>query len=353
MTGPTQWTGARRTVAAVAGTGLAAAALVAARSRGQRHSDPLADDQFAQLPGTTRTVLADDGTALQVTEGGVANAPVTVVFVHGWTLRQECWHYQWRDLATEHRVVAYDQRGHGGSALGSPSSCTIEQVGRDLRAVLAAVAPERPVVLVGHSMGAMAIMALADVDPELFSSRVTAVALISTAATGVAECDLGLPAPLGGVVRRVLPPTLRAVQGKAHLLERAWATANPASTMVTRWISFGPDAQRPLVDFMGGMTRATPLAVSLEFYASMLEHDQRAALRALSRLPVRIIVGEHDVLTPLARSEDLASLLPRATLEVIPGAAHMAILERPEAVTAALRELLAFTTHPNPRPDRT
>ena len=92
------------------------------------------------------------------------------MFVHGYTQEMAVWHYQRKALAADNpgRLVFYDQRSHGRSGRGAPERSTIDQLGRDLRVVLDEVAPTGPVVLVGHSMGGMTIMALADAWPELF-----------------------------------------------------------------------------------------------------------------------------------------------------------------------------------------
>ena len=149
------------------------------------------------LPVTTvSTVAADDGVALRVEEIGDASAPMTVVFVHGFCLHMGSWYFQRRDLpdCTDARLVFYDQRSHGRSGRSSTGQCTIDQLDRDLAAVLRTVAPTGPVVLVGHSMGGMAIMALVRQDPELFATRVAGVALISTAAAGLMPAVLRLGA---------------------------------------------------------------------------------------------------------------------------------------------------------------
>ena len=66
-----------------------------------------------------------------------------------------------------------------------PGHATIEQLGRDLKHVLDTVVPHGPIVLVGHSMGGMTIMALAEEYPELFGDRIVGVGLISTTAGGL------------------------------------------------------------------------------------------------------------------------------------------------------------------------
>ncbi len=149
------------------------------------------------LPVTTvSTVAVDDGVALRVEEVGEPSAPMTVVFVHGFCLHMGSWYFQRQDLpdCTDARLVFYDQRSHGRSGRSSTGQCTIDQLDRDLAAVLRTVAPTGPVVLVGHSMGGMTIMALARQCPELFATRVAGVALISTAAAGLMPAVLRLGA---------------------------------------------------------------------------------------------------------------------------------------------------------------
>ena len=119
-----------------------------------------------------------------------------MVFCHGFALTQETWHYQRRDLGDVGRLVFYDQRGHGRSGWGDREHANIDQLGRDLRRVVDAAAPTGPVVLIGHSMGGMTIMALADQAPELFGDRIVGVALLSTSAGKLAEVGFGAPAAI-------------------------------------------------------------------------------------------------------------------------------------------------------------
>jgi len=106
----------------------------------------------------------------------------------------DSWYYQRKALrGGRYRVVTWDQRGHGRSGTGPPASATIDQLGSDLSAVIDTVAPDGPLVLIGHSMGGMTVMALADRRPELFRERVLGVGLVSTSAGGLGRLDLGVP----------------------------------------------------------------------------------------------------------------------------------------------------------------
>src|SRR3954447_8294977 len=131
----------------------------------------------------TLRVPSDDGTEIAVEILGDNHTGPTLVFVHGWTFSSRSWHYQ-RMLAERHRLVLMDHRDHGESGTGPREHRTVEQVGRDLYAVLNATCAGTDVVLVGHSMGGMTIMALAAEHADLFGSPapVKAVALLDTSA---------------------------------------------------------------------------------------------------------------------------------------------------------------------------
>jgi pimeloyl-ACP methyl ester carboxylesterase len=110
-------------------------------------------------PSRELTVVSADGARLHVEVHGPRNAP-PVVLIHGWACSTAFWAAQIRALATDHRVIAYDQRGHGRSP-ASPA-CSTHALADDLEAVLAAtLAPGEKAVLAGHSMGGMTVMAAA------------------------------------------------------------------------------------------------------------------------------------------------------------------------------------------------
>ncbi len=140
-------------------------------------------------PPGSRTVITDDGVPLHVEFDGLGRAgndtaPTTVVFSHGFTARLAEWELQRAALRDRARLVFWDQRGHGRSGWTKLTSATIDRTGRDLGAVIDA-ATDGPVVLVGHSMGGMSIMALARQRPELFGTRVVGAFLLATSAGGL------------------------------------------------------------------------------------------------------------------------------------------------------------------------
>jgi pimeloyl-ACP methyl ester carboxylesterase len=328
-------------VAAGAAAGVAAQRRAVGRAR--RAPDPYVDEPFGALHNGGRTVLADDGVPLHVEVEGPEDARPTIVFVHGFTLSMACWHFQRRNLDGVGRRVFLDQRSHGASGRSPRAHATIDQLGRDLFSVLQAVAPRGPVVLVGHSMGGMTLLALADQHPELFGSggRVAGVALVGTAAGAFAETVFGLPGIVGRALRPVAPGAIRLMNQRAHLIEQGRKAGGDIAFLLTRRFSYGGDVPPSLVAFMERMVAATPVEVMTEFFDTFLTHDKLEALKVLSDTPTLILCGEEDLLTPVRNSHIMAEALPDAELVVVPGAGHMVMLERPAVVNGALRRLLA------------
>ena len=342
-----------------AALGLAAERYAVGRAR--LRPDPEAEQPFFALPADREhRVLADDGVALHVVEVGPApggEPALTVVLCHGYTHEMAVWHYQRQALpqAGGVRLVLWDQRAHGRSARGAPERSTIDQLGRDLSAVLDAVVPDGPVVLVGHSMGGMTIMALADQRPELFGPRVVGVGLLGTSAGKLAEVTLGLPARLQQASQRVLPWVSRGVRTRPAIFERGRRLGTDLAFVLTRRAGFGTGEVSPtVVEVVERMIAQTPVDVIAEFYDTFTSHDKLGALGVLHDVEVLVLVGSHDIVTPEDHSRAIAEALPHAELVVVDGAGHMVQLEAPAVVTSSLRDLLrraAPDRPPAPRED--
>jgi pimeloyl-ACP methyl ester carboxylesterase len=238
-------------------------------------------------------------------------------------------------------MVFYDQRSHGRSGRAPAETVTIDQLGDDLFRVLAEVAPTGPIVLVGHSMGGMAVMSLVDRHPELIGRRVIGVALISTSTGRLSEVSLGLPAVTARLRAPVMPLILRTMRSRAGLIERGRKIGADLAWLLTRHYSFGSaDVSPALVDYVERMIADTPVDVVAEFFPALTGHDKLAALSRLSGLEMLIVVGAKDLLTPEEHSRRIAQQLPHAELLVLPDAGHLAMMERPALVTLRLRAFL-------------
>ncbi|WP_233517538.1 alpha/beta fold hydrolase [Geodermatophilus marinus] len=290
----------------------------------------------------TTTVRTDDGIDLhvEVEDADRPGAP-TVVLSHGFTARLAEWDLQRETLRGRARLVLWDQRGHGRSGWTPLTAATIDRTGRDLGAVLDAVAPGGPVVLAGHSMGGMSVLALARQRPELFGDRVVGAFLLATSAGGLAATG---PVAWGlSVLRRLglLGLYLRLVQALAPLLERFRRRGTRLGRWVTRRLLFGRDADPASVRRVQDLLEETPYPVTVAFWATFLEHDESSALPVLARVPVTVVAATHDRLTPVEHGLRLAEEIgPSARAVVVEGAGHAVNLTRRAEVDAALLELL-------------
>ncbi|MFE0772897.1 alpha/beta fold hydrolase [Streptomyces sp. NPDC058861] len=357
-------------LAAGAAAGVAVERLTVGRSVRQKARLALdATGPYGGLRGTPGRALADDGTVLyyEVDEvdgagdgdgaeaparlrrlfGRREPAPVTVVFSHGYCLNQDSWHFQRAALRGLVRTVHWDQRSHGRSGQGVAQAgpdavpVSIEQLGRDLKAVVDVAAPEGPLVLVGHSMGGMTVMAFAERYPELMRDRVVGVAFVGTSAGKLNEVTYGLPVMGVNAVRRILPGVLRALGAQAELVERGRrATADLFAGLVKKYSFASKDVDPAVARFAERMIESTPIDVVAAFYPAFAEHDKSAALPALRDLPVLALAGDRDLVTPSSHTEAIAALLPGAELVIVPDGGHLVMLEHPEAVTDRLADLL-------------
>lgn len=332
----------------IAGKGLLAAAAVAAGivagaviERALVRRDV---EELAPLGGDETTVTTVDGTVLHV----VVDDPeqpdpeaLTVVFAHGYALSLESWYFQRAGLRGEARLVLYDQRSHGRSAQAEFDSHHVDQLGRDLGDVIAAVAPTGPLLLIGHSMGGMTVMSLAQQQPELFRDRVVGVALIATTATGLTGDVLGLPDAVARGVLRVAPALAAQLARRRRWVERSrWADTD-LGLLLTRVYSFGSDVPAQAGRMVADMVSGTSIDVVADFLPALQEVDVRSGLPVMDRCEVLVIAGASDRLTPPALTDEIVRLLPQAEYVVLPDSGHMLTIERSDQVNDLLRALIA------------
>jgi pimeloyl-ACP methyl ester carboxylesterase len=345
-----------RKVLSVAG-GLAAGAVgvaaagtayrIARRSQGISRRGVADETPLGSLHAAPVTVVTEDGVDLHVEideyagQGPRRAAPeLTVVFVHGYSLSLDSWHFQRAAYRGRVRAVFYDQRSHGRSGRSSPGHATIEQLARDLLTLLDTVVPSGPVVLVGHSMGGMTIAALAEEHPELFGVRIVGVGLISTTAGGLGIHRVlvpGLPSNLGGQLAErvvsVLARGHRTVDGLRRI-------GRPVAMVATDELAFGDDVPASYVEFVDGMLSATPFEVVAEFFPNFSALDELETVEAMSQVPTTVICGTEDRLTSIDHSRRLHARIAGSTLLECPGAGHMVIMERCQEVNDELDRLL-------------
>jgi non-heme chloroperoxidase len=296
---------------------VASAAAVGAAIWRDRHlvGDPWDPTAPGYPTGESRVVITEDGVELSVTIAGDAGGPL-VVLSHCWTGNRAIWGpVAERLVAIGHRVVLYDQRGHGESTY-SDDAPTVAMLGHDLRAVLDAV-DARDAVVVGHSMGGMSIQSYAAEHPDHFKEHVGGIVLVATAAR-----VLGREVPLVVVDRLV---------GDRY---PAWAAQGAVGRSIVGR-ALGDAAQRAHVDLTLDGWASTSGYARAGFLTALAGMDLREALRD-NGVPARVLVGTRDLLTPPRLARQLADGIPGSELIVLPGAGHMLPLERPDEIVAAI-----------------
>jgi pimeloyl-ACP methyl ester carboxylesterase len=282
-----------------------------------------------------------DGLELAVCTRGPGDAAVTVVLAYCWTADMEDWHYQVRDLleAFPHdvRILTWDHRGHGSSDPAPLRACTIENLGRDMADVVDAYAGTGRLVIAGHSIGGMATMALAEKRPDILA-RTDGMLLVSTSSGDLDSVTLGLPE--AGRWLKAQIPRLLAV--RARLLSRKVRRRSPRieGEVVHRFLFGEPMRLRDCGLVIDQLINCPPATME-GFYRELMKHDRVAALAAFDGIPTRVLVGDGDVLTPVAHARRIAAGIPTARLVIAPGAGHMLPLERDRLVSDELLELVA------------
>lgn len=340
----------RRSTRVAAGTaaGLAGAALgLAAGRRAIRGARATVDpfDVMAERPGRSRTVRSFDGTELAVNVVGPHDGP-TVVLIHGFGIDMTAWYFQWRWFSKRYRCVLYDQRGHGRSGSPPGGDYSVQAIGADLKAVLDAEVPEGSAVLVGHSMGGMAVLSLAERWPRDFGGRVKGVVLANTAAGELVKGALaGLGARLGTLLAAGSARLAGNARAVAAIRARAFAGESSIAWLIGRLTNFGPHADPALVEHVIRTAARTPAEVWTDLFASLLEMDLRHAVEHV-RVPALVLAGDVDRLTPPAGALALKRALPDAEMTVFRGSGHCTMLERHEQWNRVVGEFLDRTLGP-------
>src|SRR5262249_26376827 len=123
----------------------------------------------------------------------------------------------------------------------------------------------------------------------------------------------------------------------AGMVDRARQASTDLAWLLTRRYGFGSATPSPaVVSYVERMNSATPTEVVARYLRTLYGHDKVLALDSLREVPVLVICGEKDLLTPVTHSQEICQALPDAELVVIPEAGHAVPLEAGDAVNDAM-----------------
>jgi pimeloyl-ACP methyl ester carboxylesterase len=304
--------------------------------RDRRRDDPEAGEPFGAIRGTPTKLTSHDGTRLHVEELGQGPC---LVFAHGFSLTQDAWHYQRRDLPERYRCVFYDQRGHGRSGRPGKDDYSLPALAGDLKAVLDWTGEER-VVVVAHSMGGIAGLQFAEQFPGELGGRVAGLVLIGstyldtvrgmTAAVSAWGAAWAQRTLITGAFRFIGQDPMRANQLRRR--------GSDLGYLGTRLFGFGSSPSPSQVAFIDRTLAGTDVEVWAKVFPSLVDFDLSESLAAVS-VPALIAVGDKDRLTPPAAARHMADKIPGSRLLILEDAGHCVFLEEHEVLDA---EIAAF-----------
>ena len=267
-----------------------------------------------------------------------ANDPVTIVFIHGFTLAGESWYRQFNALRKSHpeaRLLTMDLRGHGQTGAVPASLCTVEGAAADALAVIAERAATGKLIVVGHSLGGLIALHMVRAAEESIRRRIAGVVLISTsidklAAQGVPQI---LASPVADAARNAIESSPKEIRKFREAIASLMAPSLAVAVFARR-------TDYEIIEFHAAMINETPLETFVGYLDDLQDHEEFAAGPRLEGLPGAVLVGTKDDVTPRKQADLIMEKWPDAELVEVDGAGHMLLLEAPDAVNRAIERVL-------------
>ena len=304
--------------------------------RDRRREDPEAGEPFGGIRGTPVKLTSHDGTRLHIEELGQGPC---LVFAHGFSLTQDAWHYQRRDLPGRYRCVFFDQRGHGRSGRPRKDDFSLQALAGDLKAVLDWTGEDR-VVLVAHSMGGIAALQFAEQFPGELGGRVAGLVLVGSTYVDTVRGMTAAVSAWGAAwaQRTLITGAFRFMGQDPARAQQLRRRGSDLGYLGTRLFGFGSNPSPSQVAFVDKTLAGTDVEVWAKVFPSLVDFDLSESLAAVS-VPALIATGDKDRLTPPSAARFMAEKIPGSRLLILEDAGHCAFLEEHEVLDA---EIAAF-----------
>lgn len=298
------------------------------RRAGRDEPQPIRSNRVQEL---TRP----DGSTIHVEFYGSDQAP-TLILTHGWGPDSLVWYYAKKQLTDQFRVIVWDLPGLGKSEKPKNRDYSTEKYAHDLNAVIS-LAGNQPVILLGHSMGAMILLTFCRLFPEQLERRVAGLILVDGTYTNPLKTTV-LSRLLLALQKPLIEPLLYlAIALSPALWITSWLSYLNGSTLLTTEISgFTGRETRGQLNFSSLIGIKAPPGILARGMLAMLRFDETATLPHIS-VPTLVVVGQSDIATRPVASDRMSQAIPHAELQVLSPGGHMALMERNPQFAAMIR----------------
>jgi pimeloyl-ACP methyl ester carboxylesterase len=274
------------------------------------------------------------GSTLYVEQHGPEDAPV-ILFTHGWGLDSTVWSYAKTDLADRFRLILWDLPGLGRSKRAAGRELSLESFAADLAGLVRST--ERPVVVVGHSIGGMTIQTLVRDHPEV-ANRLAGVVLLNTTYTNPLKTMIFSRTFL------TLRPALEVMMRLAIWLQplvwlSQWQSYLSGSAHMAHRFGFGKYVTRSQLDHSALLSTRNSPGVQARGNLAMFGWDATGDI-ANSTSPLLVVGGDRDLITKAEASETIAAT-GAGRIEIIEGVNHMGFLERADRYNQLIGDFAA------------
>ncbi|MEH2372340.1 alpha/beta fold hydrolase [Nostoc sp.] len=304
---------------------------------------PGADEPKFMRSKTVERLTRPDGSVLQVEFFGPEDGQ-PIILSHGWGPNSTVWYYAKKQLSDRFRVIVWDLPGLGKSTKPKNNDHSIEKYARDLEAVVAlvtatpkgSIAENKPVILVGHSMGGMINLTFCRLFPEQLGSRVAGLILVDTTYTNPVKTCI-----FSNLVRKLQKPLLEPVLYLTTVLWpifwlMTWLSYLNGSLYITVELSgFTGSETRGQLSFAGLLSALGSPGVLARGTLAMFNFDETETLANIN-VPVLVVCGNSDIATKPVASDRMKAELPYSQRVTLKPGGHMALMEQNQQFAEAV-----------------
>ncbi|AFZ14046.1 alpha/beta hydrolase fold protein [Crinalium epipsammum PCC 9333] len=292
------------------------------------------DEPSFMRTGSVQRIQRPDGSELHVEFYGPEDGQ-PIIFSHGWGPNSTVWYYAKKQLSDRFRVIVWDLPGLGKSKRPKNNDYSLEKYARDLEAVVS-IAGDKPVILLGHSMGGMITLTFSRLFPELLGSRVAGLILVDTSYINPVKTCI-----FNGLVTALQKPVLEPILYLTIFLSpifwaMTWLSYFNGSLYISVELSgFTGKETRGQLNFAALLSALGEPGVLARGTLAMFKLEETATLKNIN-VPVLVVTGKSDIAVVPETSARMQAEIPNAELVTLKPGGHMALMERNEQFSEAV-----------------